>query len=101
MKFSDPLTPSRNANGVAAFICHRFKGLQGRQQEPAEPNAFTHAAVTDPVHSVIPVASANQWQTVRAKWQVAIQGAGAMFIECCGFFGERWLKECVVFAFHK
>ncbi len=47
-------------------------------QEPAEPDAFALAALAYPVHAVIPVAGADQRQTVRSGGKTFVQREYAM-----------------------
>ena len=88
LKFLYPVTPGGGAFNVAAFVCNRSKGFQGREQEPAKPNAFAFSRFANAVHAVIPVAGADQRQAVGAMGQAAIKGAGAMLIQGGGFLGQ-------------
>ncbi len=79
------ITPCGGAFDVSALLGNRSKGLQGRKQEPAQPNTFAFSAFANPVHPVVPVAGAHQRQAVGAMGQAAIKGAGAMLVESGGF----------------
>ena len=59
-----------------------------RDQEPAKPTAFATTLFADPVHAVVPVAGADQWQSVRTELQTDIDGPCAVFVQRGGFTGH-------------
>src|SRR5574341_1367664 len=50
-------------------------------QEPSQPDAFSPSLNADVVHSVIPITSTDQWQSVGPACRALSEGAAAMFIE--------------------
>ena len=60
-------SPARNALGLVSGGGEGHEGAQRRVQEPAEPDTFAATMLADAIHSIIPVASADQWQAMRAE----------------------------------
>ena len=67
-------------------------------QHPTKPDAFALAACTDTVHAVVPIAAADQRQTVAADRQAGVQGAGAMLVEAGGLVRGGRQEETVALA---
>src|SRR5207245_1173559 len=61
--------------------------LQHRVQEPPEPDAFAAALVPDPVHPVVPIATADQRKAVGASRKALVDGAHTMVEEGSRFGG--------------
>lgn len=58
----------------------RGEQVDGAHQQPAEPDAFALPLGANPVHAVVPVAGADQRQTVFAgKLQALVDTQSAMF----------------------
>src|SRR6185295_11568390 len=74
---------------TASFLFPRVAELSKPAErvvkKPPEPDAFAFAILTDPVHSIVPVARSHQGQSVRPRSKASIKRAHAMFIEACRF----------------
>ena len=77
--------------GVAALLGQAGELAQGRQHEPAVPDALALALGADLVHAVVPVAGAHQRQAVRPELQAVLQRSHAVLVHRPGHvahFGE-------------
>src|SRR5580658_3255307 len=61
-------------------------------QEPPEPDAFTPPQLANPVHAIVPIARADQGQSVFANSEAQLQRPGTMLEEGSGFVGDDGLK---------
>src|SRR5919204_4124355 len=77
---------------VASLVAQRRPLLQHDDEEPSEPDALTTPQMADAIHSVVPVAGADERQSVRAVLQRAIDRANRMVVDGCGFTGDRRLS---------
>src|SRR5262249_14071771 len=68
----------------AARLDQRFELLENRQQEPTYPDTFALTARTYHVHSIVPVATAHEGQTMRTKPEAMLNGAQTVFVERAG-----------------
>ena len=83
---------------VAARIGELREGVERGVQHPAKPDALALAALADTVHAVIPIAAADQRQTMAADRQAGVQRAGAMLVEAGGLVRDGRLEETVALA---
>ena len=63
-------------------------------EEESQPDAFAAAFFADHVHAVIPVAAADQRQTVGAEFQAMLDRADAMLVKRGRLFGP--MRQIVV-----
>ena len=70
--------------GVASLIADRRELFEHDDEEPTEPDALAAPQVADAVHSVVPIARADERQSMRAVLQRAIDGANRMVEDRCG-----------------
>ena len=68
---------------VTPCMRHRCKVRDQAPQEPAQPHRFSTTLLADPVHTVVPVATAHQGQPVGAHGQAAVHGECRMFVHRC------------------
>jgi hypothetical protein len=80
---------------VAPLVAQFGKVLEHRQQEPAEPDAFTAAFRADAVHAVVPVAAAHERQSVSAESASVLDGAEAMLVDRAGL--SRCSGNAIIF----
>ena len=64
--------------GVASLIADRCVLFQDDDEEPTQPHALPTPQVADAVHPVVPIARADERQSVRAVLQRAIDSANRM-----------------------
>ena len=75
--------PRGRPGGVAAGVGDQREALQCRVQKPSQPDAFSTARRSHPVHAVVPIPRTEQRQTVRAHGKTGIERADAMFVQRC------------------
>jgi len=73
--------PARRARQLAAPLREQREFAQRRVEEPAEPDTFALPAGTDPTHAVIPVARADQRQSVHSDGQTLLERTDAVLEE--------------------
>ena len=66
---------------IALQVGDLRKARQHIEQEECQPHAFAAAFLADLVHTVVPVAGADQRQAVHAEAQAALDGAHAMLVQ--------------------
>ena len=69
-----------------------------REKKPAQPDAFAPALVTDAVHAVVPIAGADQGETVAAHLEAPVQSPRAVFIQRRPVFRLRRLEVRLLVA---
>ncbi len=74
---------------IAARLRERFELTQYFAQEKAEPHALAAALQADHVHAVVPIAAADQRQSVCAEAQSMLDRADRMLIERRGLHRDR------------
>ena len=80
----------------AVPLASKFSEItDGGRHKPAQPDALALARAAHPVHPVIPVAVADQWQTVVAQTPGTPKSAQAMFMHR-RFFPFRKLRETIM-----
>ena len=73
--------PAGGALGVAARLHDPGEVTQDLREEPSQPHALAAALMPNAVHAVIPVAGADERQSMRADGQAALDGADTVFVE--------------------
>src|SRR5947209_8675789 len=81
---------------IASFIADRRILFQYDDEEPTEPHALPAPQVADPVHPIVPIARANERQSVRAVLQRAIDGADRVVEYRCSGLRDR--RQAVRFS---
>ena len=89
-------SPRCGAGRVAARVGERREGAERRVKQPAEPDALALAKFADAVHAVVPVAGADQRQSVRADLEAGIEPARAVLEQRADLVGDRRVEEAVV-----
>ena len=94
-------TPGDTAADFSSCLCDRSKRIQGREQEPAQPDTFALSSFADTIHAVIPVAGADQRQSVHAQFEAVVKRASAMLEQCSDIVRNRRLEKAVVLTRRK
>src|SRR5439155_11092819 len=89
--------PLRGARLFTTSARQRRERAKRRVQEPAEPDALAFALLADPVHTVVPVARADQRQAVFADAEAPIEPAPAVLEEGRGLVRGHRLEVRIVF----
>ena len=74
------LLPAQGTGFLRTLTRQRDKPWHHAAQKPGQPDGLTAALVTDAVHTVIPVTTTHQWQSMHADSQTAVNRARRMFI---------------------
>src|SRR5208282_6790338 len=90
--------PPRSARILAAGIRQRRKRQQRRVEEPPEPGTLALARLADVVHAIVPVARAEQRNSVDADREAMIERPRAVFEDRAALLGDRRLKERFILA---
>ena len=71
----------------------------GGDQQPAQPDRCALSAFAHPVHPVVPIAGADQRQTVRpGQGNALVNSPGTMFKQAGGLVRQHGLKEIIMCA---
>src|SRR5664280_1386444 len=90
------LPPGCGAIVLTALLGERNEISNGGVKKPTQPYAFALAAGADPVHSVVPVASTDQRQTVRSERKTTIETARAVFEKSGSLVRGHGLKKRIL-----
>ena len=83
-------SPAIGMHRVGTRLGDRDEGGERAIQEPAEPDALALALLADAVEAVVPVPGADQWETVGADAETAVDRCCAMVVE--GSLPRRWFR---------
>ena len=92
------LAPAAYDVVVAPSLGEGQEVVQGRVQEPAQPDALATTRGTHPVHPVVPVTRAEEWQTMGPPPGGLLQGQQAVLVERDAAPGVRGVEEPLVLA---
>ena len=68
-----PPPPAIRLIGRPSLLTDGGEGIRRRDREPGEPHALPTTQTAHSIHSVVPVARAHEWQTVRAPRDPALE----------------------------
>ena len=83
----------------SARLGERGPGIEHTEQEPGQPDTLAAAFGSHEIHAVIPVAVAEQGESVGAEHACALDGAAAMFPKSRLIHGDGRSEQTVVLAF--
>src|ERR1044071_7473562 len=70
------------------------KSCQHIEKEEGEPDAFTSSLSADHIETIVPVAAANERETVFTESEAVLDGADTVLIQCPGIL--RAIRQIVV-----
>src|SRR5580658_7012534 len=90
--------PCGGPRSLLPRLSERCKCIERRVEQPAKPDTLTLTKFADAVQTVVPVARANQRQSMNTGAEAGIECTRAVLEQSSDVVGDRRLKEAVVLS---
>ena len=79
----------------------RDERIENDVKKKSQPDTFPATFAADPIHAIVPIPRAHQWQPVRTGGQRSIDRSTAMIPQGRALLADKWLQELLVFRWSK